>query len=144
MDSERDGVEDAAAIERSRAMEVESLRTMAVDVMLAMISCVDHEKIGGATAYWPAIRKAIRVSAQASRTWGEWLEGVRSALKIEQLRSEPSNSIYLVGEALAARDAWPALRRLLIEETTLIEVKLRARREEQKQMLGYRRDDYEQ
>lgn len=133
MGSDQDGLRGA---ESRQAVEADTLRAMGEDVLLAMLECVDHEKIGGPTAYWPTVRKAIRVAAESSQTWGEWLERARQILKIEQVRGDQASLIYSAGETLAARDGWPALRQLMIDETTLFEVKVRARRDQRKQMSG--------
>jgi len=133
MDSEQDGRKLMAV---SRRAEQETLRAMVVDVILALLECADHEKMGGATRYWPTVRKAIRVSSESSQTWGQWLEGMWTMLKIEQVRAEQSSLIYSAGESLAARDGWRELRQLLIDETALIEVTVRVRRSQRKQQSG--------
>lgn len=122
--------------ESSRRLELDTLRAMAVDVLLALMECVDHEKIGGPMQYWPTMRKAIRVGAEGAQTWGEWLERARQILKIDLVRADQANLIYSAGESLAARDGWGSLRQLLLDETTLFEVKVRVRKEERKQLSG--------
>lgn len=112
----------------------ETLRNLATDMILAMLSSIPHDKIDPLN-HWHWAKKSLEVAAGRARTFDRFVSEMAGQLPIDgALTKRAASSVYLIGQNLNSWGEYPGFRAMCKRDAIYLTLLAQQRAEELKAM----------